>query len=91
MGLIFLGRYFAVACAGPSGGCNDERCHTALSPEALAVIASSAPRVQRKDRHPQLVHVDFDVLPNHPVPTSLVDSTRVGCTKKPCDVFFSGN
>ncbi|KAK4818399.1 hypothetical protein QYF61_012320 [Mycteria americana] len=66
-----------VAHAGPSGGYNDERCHTALSPEALAVIASSAACVWRKDRHPQLIHVGFDVLPSHPVPTSPVDSARV--------------
>lgn len=70
MGLIFLGRYLAVACAGPCGGCSDEQCHTALSPKSLAVTASSAPRVWRKDKHPQLVHVDFDALPNHPVPRS---------------------
>lgn len=82
-----LGRYFAVAYAGPSGGYNDERCRTALSPEALAVIASSAARAWRKDRHPQLIHVGVDVLPNHSVPTSPVDSTRVGCTKQHCYVF----
>lgn len=82
-----LGRYSAVAYAGPSGGYDDEQCRTALSPEALAVVASSAAHVWRKDRHPQLIHVGFDVLPNHPVPTSPVDSARVGCTEEPCCVF----
>lgn len=95
-GLIFLvlsgsfsklSRYFPLAYTGPSGGYNDERCQTAPSPEALAVAASSAARVWRKDRHPQLVHVGFDVLPNHPVLTPPVESTRVGCTKQPCCVF----
>lgn len=79
-----LGRHFAVAYAGPSGGYNDEWCHTALSPEALAVIASCSTHVWRKNRNPHLVHVGFDVIPNHPVPASPVDSTRVGCTKTPC-------
>ncbi|CAN8208485.1 unnamed protein product, partial [Coccothraustes coccothraustes] len=54
-----LGRYFAVAYTGPSGGYDDEQRYTALSPEALAVIASSTALVWRKDRHPQLIPCGF--------------------------------